>query len=396
MKTIFITAFHREQVKDILLGDIRKVLENDRSVRTVFLVPDYRVSELKRTFAGSPILFEGIADTLYCPPLLNSFFEKIIRRFRTLSHTTRRVCRFFDLWLISTSAHNELFETYRPDTVFLSRADLSLDQRILREAKRRRIRTVGMISAWNERVPSRFFLRLVPDEFIVWNNTAKHTLIQHEKNAAKRVFISGVPRLDRYRNGSHISREVFCGKYGIDPAKKIILFISVPHVNPEEHRVLTLLNSAVEDGAISKDTVILIRNYPSDETAKGSIVWSDVLPSPHIVFDNGPTFWGSGKSYIDGLRRETTHAADSLFHSDLVITSNDTMGIDARMFGKSVIDLSLLDQTSGDLLQTLKKFLENSAYGVKGRKKNVQGEFYKLDGKAGWRIAHHLMRSMEC
>ncbi len=297
--------------------------------------------------------------------------------------------------LVRTARYKDIFEKYNPNLVFVSRVDTELDQTLLREAKQRKIKTVGMIVSWNGTVLSRYTLRLLPDVLVVWNGCAKALAEMHCDIPAKNIFVSGIPRLDRSLRGPSVSREQFCKKYSIEPSRKIILFISIPQTNKEESRILEVLDGAVKKGELPSDVVFLVRNHPIDDLTKGSMVRGGLETSPNIVYDNSRTFWENNKSYTDGLVEDIEHVVDSLSYAEMVLTTNDTMGVDARFLDTPVVAISEQSVESADeLVRTMSMCLKNPKSNLDEVKEKVKEQYYKNDGKAGERIAKILIQEL--
>jgi hypothetical protein len=448
MKTIFVTAYYRQQVRDVLLSDVQKVLEGDSSIHTVFFVPSYRVTEYEKEFEGKNVIFEGVEDVSLGTSYVDALFKRISRYYVDSSstrallggkgdfqHTSstillalfkkskwlQNIARFLDCYLVRDKQYKTLFEKYKPSLVFLSGIDNPLDQALLRYAKMHRVQTVGTVSVSDAVGVPWHSVRLLPHKFVVCNESVKKFMMKYLCVNGNNIFVSGIPSFDRYISEPRTTREKFCEKVNVDPSKRIVLFVSVAAVNPTEYQVLRLLDDVVKAGRLPSDTVFLVRNHPIYGRVKGSLVKLDLEPSSNIVFDNSRTFFESGKTYKEGLVEDMQHEVDSLFHSDMIITTSSILGEEAALLNKPIVNLafdgieekskhesisryySSIEKYKGtkiaydlsQLIRYVKEYFGDPTLDSSERRKMVEDRCFKLDGKSGKRIADFVTRNVD-
>lgn len=455
MKTIFIPVYNRQQARNILRTDIFDELNKASDVRVVIFVPHFKLDAYIKEFNGKNLVIEGIEE----PPLVQSktdaFFSRIslfyidtktarfIRKkwillenkeyFRYLISITmltifggikplRTFMRFLDYHLVRDERYGGLFEKYKPDLVFLpnitSRSELSF----LRHAKRRKVKSVGSINAWDNFTLAKYSFRLLPDRLIVHNKILKGEAHKYLNIKNDSIFVSGMPHFDHYVTKKRISREEFCRKVEIDPKKRIILFGSVALVNDTEWQVLSLLDDAMQNGKLPEDVVILLRHHPVTEMIRGDATYSD-----RVIFDDSKTHFKEGeKKYTEILRDDMDHLADTIYHCEMIISTCSTLSIDGSAFDKPIIDIGFdgwsdkefhegvewfytpcrgyymaivesggvaLAQTFEELLNIIHLYLKDPLLHQEGRKRIVEEQVYKLDGKSGKRVARFLLEN---
>ena len=136
---------------------------------------------------------------------------------------------------------------------------------------------------------------------------------------------------------------------------------------------------------------------------------------------------GSGKTYTEILKSDMQHLADVLFHSAITITTCSTMSIDASAFDRPVINIAFdgwekrpfhesvrryyalsythyqpIVKSGGvriawnfdELVTLIHQYLKDPALDKKGRRRIVEEQCYKLDGKSGERIADSIISSL--
>jgi hypothetical protein len=461
MKTILVPVYHRQQIKTVLLSDITTELLKRQDVRLVVVVPLYRVNEFTEEFKHKHIVFEGIENVTKQAFRVDAFFEHLSRfyvdalpqrafRKKWLLEERRQyvryvfsfvllmllgnfavlrnTVRFLDFVCVSDNRFKSLFQKYKPDLVFLPRLDLILDQSLLRQAKKRHIKTVGMIGAFGTITSPQSSYRLLPDILIVWGEAMKKQAVKYLGARKENLYVSGIPAFDHYITQSRTNKNSFCKPFSIDPAKRVVLFVSVAAQNPTEYQVLKKLHSAVLEKKLPHDIVFLVRNHPAYDMVKGNIVRGDLEPSEHVVFDNAQTFLPHKESYLENMRNDMSHLADSLYHSEMVITTASTITIEASLFDKPTIHLGFdgdMDKplhesvaryytkespyyVSGmeeggvniarnfeELVTHINRYLENPDLDKDKRRKRMLQQAHQLDGRSGKRVVELISRIVD-
>ena len=199
MKTIFISAFEGVETKNILRTDVLPTLLGLEDLRVVLLMKSReRAAMYKNEFVDSRIIFEiapysrraeNGPDRIFAAlkfTLLNTSTKDLQRWFALQENKNhlvyyggkvfkflfarpivRKLVRRLDFLLVRNEIYKELFDKYDPDAVFLAHLFEEPEINILREAKHRGIKTVGLINSW-DKVTSRCIMRLLPDKLIVF------------------------------------------------------------------------------------------------------------------------------------------------------------------------------------------------------------------------------------
>jgi len=185
--------------------------------------------------------------------------------------------------------------------------------------------------------------------------------------------------------------------------------------------VLAMLDNAILDGRLPHDVVVLVRHHPLTDVYTGDATYSD-----NIIFDNSKTLFEKGKTYLKILKNETDHLADSLYHAGVTINTASTISVDAALFDTPIINIVYdgwekkplhksvkrlymshhshyqpiiksggvqLAHSFDEMVDLIKRYLENLSLDSEGRKKIVKEHCFKLDDKAGKRIAEYILAS---
>lgn len=229
MRTAFITIFQGVEAKNILRTDIYKNLIAHDDARLVFFVgsPE-RAAYYQKEFSHPRVVYEpverrqqGFWDKIfgYLKTLLLRTETNDLRRKIALEESgnyfrywaglllnrifarpiIRRLARRLDYLLVRDKTFSAYFEKYNPSVVFLAHLFDDLEVNLLREAKRRNVRTIGFVNSW-DKLTARTVMRLLPDQLVVFNNLVKKEAIDHADFPESKVVLSGVPHYDWHIN----------------------------------------------------------------------------------------------------------------------------------------------------------------------------------------------------
>ncbi|MDP3785191.1 MAG: CDP-glycerol glycerophosphotransferase family protein [bacterium] len=450
MKTIFIPLFSGIEGKNILRTGIYARLAKEENLRTVFFVKDEKRAAYYRAEFGSPrVFFEcvpkmktGSADAFF------SFLKFYLLRSHTIDlkrntnlertynyfnfilsflankalawPMVRKAVRFFDAHVVGTHLSlKKFFDAYKPDLVFLADLFDNTEAAFLREARRRRIKTVGFLSTW-DRVTSRWMIRLLPDELIVFNEELKKESAEYADMPQGKIFVSGAVQLDNHLNHSPAPREEVARRLSISPKQRYIVYgplgRSFDKTAESDQEMVALLNSFIENkqcGFAGTEKVV-VRFPPNDfiDTEK-------LKQLPHIVYDIPGTRFGTvrGQDW-DMNGGELDYLTDLLFHSSLVITYYSSLSIDAAVLDKPVINVNFyptderkrhpyyetthyskvkslggiaLVQSKEELCRASGAYLANPSLHARERRAIAQQQGFRIDGKSGERVAEKIL-----
>ncbi len=315
-------------------------------------------------------------------------------------------------WLVGTFGQTAevdyLFAKHRPDFLFAADVYAPYDVKLMLAAKRRGVKTAAMVRSWDN-VTSKTLLMVIPEVMIVNTTRIKEELARYGDVPPRSVSICGIPHYDRYNASGRTSRADFFRKFSLDPAKKLVLFTPPSDGYLKYDPVSPVILKALEKLGVQ----VLVR-LP----IVGKADLGDYRPAPGIVFDEP----GSSPDFTDVhlSRAADHHLADSIFHSDAVVTWASTMIIDAIVFNKPVVLVGFdaeprpyeqsitqyydydhqrdilkfggarLARSPDELANLVGKYLHHPEKDNDGRRK-VAAEFCgPLDGRSGERLGNFL------
>ncbi len=330
---------------------------------------------------------------------------------------------------IPDSYASGLFEKYKPDLVFAPTMFSAEDCRLLRAARKRKIKTITMAKSWD--VPTtRGFTRVKADRILVFNEINKEEIVNIGDYESDKVFPVGFPQFDKYLEKSlYLSKEDFFKKIGADLNKELVLF-AVPgdFKNPYSHEILLELESAIESGRFVKPVQILARFHPK-YPSKGE----NLKDLRHIILDRPGTYFSKDMEKAIDAPAETTfqwtytdddiiHLINSIYHSAVVINTESTITLDATALKKPVVLVGFdgnqkldyqhsvirnykrehlqevlktggvrLSESFEDLVKNINDYLKNSEADKEGRELLRDRLLFKMDGQSSKRVADGVL-----
>lgn len=325
---------------------------------------------------------------------------------------------------------HELFEKYKPDLVFAPNMFSPSDFRILRAAKQRGIKTVTMGKSWDV-FTTKAFTRVKADKIIAFNEHIKEEAIKYGDYKPRQIVVTGFPQYDAsvsYRPS--VSRDEFCKRLGLNPAKKIILFaLQGDWIAPKTHEVLGELDRAVRTGVFGESAQILARFHPKYRDASEKLVLANgVFDRPGTLLGDSHAIVAAGGDLFSWTfsEKDIAHLFDTVYFADVAVLTVSTMFLDTLAMGKPTVLVGYdgnskmpywrsiarqyereyyqhalsfgatpLARSHDELVKALKVFLENPDHLQREREAMKKCLLYKHDGTAAVRVADAIMESLQ-
>ncbi len=449
MKTIFLTIFEGTEAKNILRTEIFPTLMRCADIRLVILVKSAERAEYhRREFNDSRITYEVVA-----PQELGGFDGFFSRLKFTLLRTTTsefrrrsnfrrypkyasyywglflnrllarpffvRLARQLDFILVKDQGYGEIFDRYKPDLVFMANLFEDTEINLLREAKKRGIRTVAMINSW-DKTTARCVLRLMPHKIIVWNDSVKNAIIKYNLAEEKDILVSGIPQYDGYFNFRPQPREEFFKSIKSVPDRKLLVYspVGAGPAGDADWEVIDMLHRLNDAGKFVEKVSILVRFPPNDFVDE-----RELKKRPYLLY-NYPGIRFSKKRGIDWDMTfpELNHLKNTLHYMAIMICYSSSISADAAVFNKPVINLYFdikparppflsateyyqfehyqdivktggirLVKNEAELVLWVNNYLKNPELDSEGRRRLVEEQCKYTDGRAGERIGGYVL-----
>ena len=238
---------------------------------------------------------------------------------------------------------------------------------------------------------------LICDAFLAWGEASREWF-SHYGHTSKKILTTGNPKFDEVPIWKpSLSRDAFCGLYGLEPFKKTIVLIT--------QQINTFSTFWTADTFTHMADVLL--KYVAVHDSVQLLIKAD----PYESMDSYKELiskWGKGVVVREAPLYEL------LFHSDVVVTLDSTVGLEAMFFEKPLIQLNLMhrkDRVCYDECgaavrvhseSALNKILNKIISGdfdiksmVEAQKRFIQKYAYALDGKSSERMHHEIDLMMQ-
>jgi hypothetical protein len=335
------------------------------------------------------------------------------------SDMIKRCLRFLDHKINMPALFDAYFDEYKPIRIFAPDVFGDADVAMLKTAKRRSIRAIGMVLSWDNNT-SKGLMRAMPDRLIVQNEIIREESIRLQGVRPSIIVVSGIPHFEYYKKYKPISRHDFMAQIKGDSTKKTILISPAgdKFIGTDWH-IFEILKRAYKEGKICRKVQFLIRLHPTNKIEFGGFI-----PDENFIIENpGVTFEGVRSKDNELNKEAVNHLADTLTHCDVVINVLSSIVIDASIFNKSVITIGFngyekdtpfirsvglylteenmarllkanatpVVKDEEELIRWINAFLEDPRLLEKERKTLVQEQCWSLDGQSAKRIAKYVI-----
>jgi len=333
---------------------------------------------------------------------------------------SRFIKRSVTPWLYNlifrTRPYRSIFDRHNPDWVMVPGLAFYPDIEIAAEAKRRGIYTLGMVMNWDHL--NKYYIPIHADYLLVQNEPMKREAIVWHAYREEEVSIVGFPQFDMYERPEDFlfPRETFLQSFGIERARKIILFISGAAYSKDEPDIIRTISQWISEGVFGVGVKLLVRPYtPARDLEREKEKYQGLENDPNIAFN-----WLRRSDNVDNKR----YFMSMLEYSNVIISIFSTTAIEAAIFDKPTItvgfdgykkrpyhesivrleDMShfrnVLDTGSvkvvrsfSDLKESLLTYLEKPESDREKRKLLVEKMCYRADGRASERIADFVLKT---
>lgn len=454
MKTIFISSFQPFISRNILNSEALTVLRNQADTRIVILVPRDKIDFFSSYFSFPNVIIEGINTDAITNSRITKFFHnraflfidshyaRYTRReqcradesvlgmfkFRTLNAIVRfcsrssilkNLYRTADRMLTPHAFFAPYFDKYSPDVVFAADIYTMFDQALLSETIHRGIRTIGMIRSWDNNY-SKGLCRFRPDVLLVNNETIASEAVEMHGFDPSSVRVVGIPQFDCYTTPAAHDRETFFRLIGADPSKRLVLVspAGYPLVPGDvDSEICDILREAQDNGQLPDSVQFLIRSHPHRPAPirEGTF-------GPNILIDTKTiTYQGAGKR-AEFSPADQEHLKESLLYSDVIVWAVTSLGLDALVFDKPQVIIHFdgrIDRpywksvrryydedhmrkflntgfgrvvdTPADMVSEIRAYLREPTRDASQRRAGLLQQLWRVDGRAGKRIAEAVL-----
>lgn len=231
---------------------------------------------------------------------------------------------------------------------------------MLRTAVRRRVRTIVVDPSWDN-----FTNKLIPvrraDRIVVWNEIMKQQAVELHGYTPEQVRVSGPPHWDRYFRAGHAApRDAFFARIGADPARRLITITTTPaSLYSHFDRVIRVLKNAMDAGRFG-EAQLLVRLHPRDEIQR----YAEFRGMSNVIVEKPfkPTVKSGDGLAVDITSENQQHLADTLRHSDVIVTVASTIAIEASIFDTPVVDVAFDGEEPVEFAKSVRRYYKFTHY----------------------------------
>ncbi len=445
---ILITIYDGAISKNILRSRVLGRLREEPGAEIVIVVNPKKLDYYRASFGFPNVRFVTspsvmtAADALLSIVILNSIPTRAMRiwqRGRYLSKDKRlfygagrilsRLGRFrgwrsllraVDALMPVPRVYSELLDAEKPDVIFLNTMMSPDDIAFARLAARRGIATVGMVKGWDNPT-TKTFIRMIPDKIVVHNDIMKGEIERLYDVPVGRIAVTGIPQYDRWLDpGIVIPKDEFFRSLGLESTRKLILYAAAGDwMNKADEEIVRLLSAAIGDGRLA-GAQVLVRLHPKYPSTAESLTGL-----PHVFIERPGTNVTGELMHWEYEESDLRHLVSTLKWSDVVVNTASTFTIDAAIVDRPIVlvgfdgarelpydssvvryyDREHLQQIVGsggaslakspeDFIAKVASYLRDQSQDASGRVAIRDAQCWRLDGKAGERIAATILEVM--
>lgn len=348
--------------------------------------------------------------------------DGVARLSRGLGITEEKISQW-EISLFHSSKVSALYDRYHPDAVLFTKL-FSTNIHTVKEAKRRGIKTICFVEAWDN-LSSKGPLSVIPDSMIVWNEFMKQEAAEYHAFPQDRIHVVGIPQFDIYRDPARfLGREDFFARYGLDPDLKLITYaLAAGEIATREPDVIEQLYQAMMAGRITMPSQLLVRLHPQTR-GKYLAAYERFKGRPRLVVQQAGRVAriqdGWDPSWEDMIR-----LGETMCHSDVVLNVGSTISLDAIAFDTPVVGVGFEGGKTRDylasyrryfdythmnrivtskglrvacnfeeLISAVNQYLRDPSLDAEARERVRKEQFYRLDGNSGKRAGDAILMEL--
>jgi hypothetical protein len=268
------------------------------------------------------------------PPVMRWLVERKMFRHRVGNRLLRRALLAVEQALPIDAATLSLVASEQPDVLLVTPlVDIGSDQvDYVKAARRLGIRSALPVLSWDN-LTNKGLIRVPPDRVFVWNDAQKTELVTLHGTDPSTVVVTGAMVYDQwFARRPASTREEFCAKVGLDPARPILLYLcSSPFIAPDEVNFIEQWIAAIRAAPDPRVRTagILIRPHPENRQP-----WHRFAARG---YGNLAVWPRGGASPVDAESKNDFF--DSMYHAAGAVGINTSAQIECGIVGRPVFSI---------------------------------------------------------
>lgn len=287
---------------------------------------------------------------------------------RALIALARRSARFrralvaLEAALFPGPWYDHLFRKYQPSLLVVSSLGYMIDPYFMRAARRAGCPVASVIHSWDNPT-TKDYRGHEPDAVVTWGEVMKREVAIFHDIPEERIHVGGIAHWDLYFDGSlqGSTRERYCAERGLSPERKLVVYgTSSPVMFRHTFDVIGLLLERFTAPDFPFPVQLLVRPHPGYLTRGKAAGQSRVLDDyaqrmqalsdrfPGLVSFDIPRMNRLPSQDVDMPIEDMRSLAETLRHSDVLLTEYSTLAIEAAVMDLPVLNVGLFSYRDMD------------------------------------------------
>ncbi len=310
-----------------------------------------------------------------------------------------------------------LFKRYHPERVFISHLYGTFDARLLGEANAAGIFSLGMAAAWDHL--DKYYFPIHLDRILVQNGQMRRAALTFQSYEAARVVEVGYPHFDfLVDERRRMTEPELFRVLRLPQQSRYIVYVSGSAYCPDEPDVIEEMLRWIEEGRLGRTVYLVIRPYVG---RRGTDKEFDMEKFNRFRGHDRVRFYDDATW---GAVEQSTVFANMLRYAGVVLAMYSTAILEAAVYDRPLVAIAFDGYKTRPYHRSIRRFLELEHFkdviraGAlriahsfpelffhlasylanpeldREHRRSVQEDLcFRLDGKAGERIAHELFSS---
>jgi hypothetical protein len=237
--------------------------------------------------------------------------------------------------------YDQLLAEQKPDLVVTGTPGYNRDDiHLIRSAKRHKIPTATVMLSWDN-LTSKGYMGTVPDQLLVWSDLMAEEAVQYHDYPRERISWVGAAQFDHYANfEQNFDRLAWRRAQGIPDDAALLMYGTInPSIVPHEPNIVRGIVEQIQAGQFQRPIHLWIRLHPQVVQGyyKRDLSEYEKFAGPNITVEKPPVH--DSKLSWDLPKEDAIHLASLLAASDIVITPNSTLSIDAACLDRPIVNV---------------------------------------------------------
>tara|TARA_B100000029_G_scaffold507430_1_gene592022 strand:+ start:2790 stop:4220 length:1431 start_codon:yes stop_codon:yes gene_type:complete len=273
-------------------------------------------------------------------------------------YVARRFLIFVLSLRLNGQIYDEYFVKYKPHTLLISSIGYGVDIAFMNSARRNQCKIISIPHSWDNS-STKGYRGVRPDRVVTWNyNMAKEIEIFHDI-PKDHIYTGGIAHWDTYFTQKNLfyDRKDFFRKHMLDGKRKLLFYaLSAPKHFEQRSDVIQGILNAIKSNNIHPNSQLLVRFHPQHLMQHGTQVslgqeYQSLINQLQIEYGDCVKFWIPKVPHLNEATSlamtDMFEMAEGIANCDIVVQEYSTLILEAAVFDKPVINISMYNWKQG-------------------------------------------------